>query len=435
MNDKQLAIQTAPSLAVFDQREIEEAIRAALPNGQNLSSDQVKAAAIVARTSDLNPFTREFHITNTGVMTAAKVAQANMNEWLAMRNEPPPEWSYIYPHAMSEQTLRGYCAQFGLDADGNKAVLYKQLMERLDVSITDDTIILVQMYLRSTHDRWLNTIKTLREMGVPSQEIIAAHGVCPKPDHEAWGIVRFKEQKTGNGKTAAEKWQEMDLKYSRLERAKKRGRTACINALMPVTNDQRRRMKVGGLFNLAPAPVPDGPRVYPPDLGPSWSIVDGNAAETPEGMSVADHAADGDTDEAIIDSPATEAPPRAEDAPHKFQPITSFPPLIPEHISIIFDKLSAKRQLYEEKGWLNTEKQDGFTQGVLKRMCGKDDGLCKTLLNILTAKEHWGDVSPGRRRAILKDWLKLDAEGKPCAEALADFEEIKKYHATQHNAN
>lgn len=434
MNDKQLAIQTAPSLAVFDQREIEEAIRAALPNGQNLSSDQVKAAAIVARTSDLNPFTREFHITNTGVMTAAKVAQANMNEWLAMRNEPPPEWSYIYPHAMSEQTLRGYCAQFGLDPTGNKAALYKQLMERLDASDTDDTVILVQMYLRSSHDRWLNTIKTLREMGVPPQEIIAAHGVHPKPDHEAWGIVRFKEQKAGNGKTAAQKWEEMDMKYSRLERAKKRGRTACINALMPVTNDQRRRMKVGGLFNLAAPPATSEPRVYPPDLAPSWDIVDSNATEAPQGMSVADHTADGDTDETVIDVPVTE-PAQREEAPVKFQTTMPPPTPLPERISIIFDKLSTKRQLYEEKGWLNTEKQDGFTQSILKRMCGKDDGLYKTLLNILAAKEHWGDVTPGRRRAILKDWLKLDTEGKPCPEALADFEEIKKHHATKHKTN
>lgn len=424
MNDKQLAIQTAPTLAAFDTKAIEDAFRAALPNGQRLSSDQIRAAAIASQTSDLNPIFGEMHVTNTGIMGAAKTGQAKANEFL-QANGDFAEWDYKNIGAMSADEIRARLAEFGRPTEGEFGDITKRLYDALDYNPSNDHAIHTKIYLRKSIAEWRHNVQMALAVGATPEEMRREYGIRPRPDYAAWGIVRFKEQKTDpRGKTAQEKWDEMNAKYSPVERAKKRGRTACINALLPVTIDQRRRLgfsRQGGDVVIAPIQ-----NASSPDLGPKWDIVDHPDA-------VQQTAAD------IVDAHAMEAAepgdPPWDDDPVSLQMPIQAPPPLPDRISALFDRLSARRMLYEENGWLNTEKQDNLVQGILKRLCGKDDGLYRSLLNAIAAKEHWGDVSPGRRRAILKDWLKLDAEGKPCAEALADFEEIKKYHATQHNAN
>jgi len=216
----------------------------------------------------------------------------------------------------------------------------------------------------------------------------------------------------------------MNMKYSPIERAKKRGRTACVNALLPVTTDQRRRLgftKKAG--DVVIAPLQDTPQTDSPPV--KWDIVD--HPETTQ-QTAANIIVDAQATEVVTEQVADDTPPWNTSAPAS-TPIVQA--AIPEHINQLFDRLSARRMMYEEKGWLNTERQDNFTHGILKRMCGKDDALFRSMLRLISAQEHWGDVPAGRRRAILKDWLNLNAEGKPCAEALADFEEIKKYHAAQ----
>lgn len=424
MNDKQLAIQTAPTLAAFETKAIEDAFRAALPNGQRLSSDQIRAAAIASQTSDLNPIFGEMHVTNTGIMGAAKTGQAKANEFL-QANGDFAEWDYQNIGAMNADEIRARLADLGRPTEGNFNEIANRLFQSLDYTPSTDHAIYTKIYLRKSCAEWRHNIQMALAMGATPEEIRREWGIRPRPDYAAWGIVRYKEQKTDpKGKTAQEKWDEMNAKYSPIERAKKRGRTACINALLPVTIDQRRRLGFSrSASELVIAPIPNPPA----NPSPLWDIVD-----HPD--TVQQTAAD------IVDAPVVEAikqddPPWDEGEPVVPQTPVQPPAPLPERISVIFDRLSARRMLYEEKGWLNTEKQDGFTQGILKRMCGKDDALYRTLLNLLSAKEHWGDVTPGRRRAILKDWLKLGNDGAPCPEALADFEEIKKYHASQNKAN
>jgi hypothetical protein len=424
MNDKQLAIQTSPTLAAFDTKSIEDTLRAALPNGQRLTSDQIRAAAIAAQTTDLNPIVGELHITNTGIMGAAKVAQAKANEFL-QTNGDFAEWSYQNIGSMSADEMRARLADLGRSTKGDFNEIVNELYKALDYNPSADHAVYTKLYLRKSNAEWRHNVEMALALGATPEEVRREYGIRPRPDYAAWGIVRFKEQKSDpKGKSAQEKWDEMNMKYSPLERAKKRGRTACINALLPVTTDQRRRFGFTQKGeDIVISRLADQPQVK---QNFKFDIVDHPEPAGPSAADIVDTTTSELDDEPPFDVDEPDTTPR--NVPQS--PVASIPPRIDQ----LFNRLSAKRAMYEEKGWLNSEKQDGFLMGVLRRMCGKDDGLYKTMLKLLTAQEHWGDVPPGRRRAILKDWLKLDASGSPCAEAQADFEEIRKYHISQNTS-
>jgi len=426
-NDTRLTIQTAPSIAVFETKEIEDAIRAALPGGNNLSTDQVRAAAIAAKTSDLNPFMRELYVTNTGVMRAASVGVASANEWLA-RNGDQAEWDYKALGGMNEAELREQLVALGHPFDTPDPL--SAVCNALGVNISTDTVVLAKLFLRKSQEQWRKSVELAIFLGASKEEIRREYGIRPKPDYTAWGIVRFNEQKDDSpgrdgrkGKTAADKWAEMDAKFGRLERAKKRGRSACINGLLPVTTEQRRRMRFDrGADLVSPIDRPMAPTEEP--FGPTWDIVDGSAVET-EPAAPEPVASAPPTD--VIDAEPEDAPP-SHDGP--WQPPESERPRdvhVPTRLANVAARISARALFYQERGWTNTEGQDKLTIAVLSKLTNRDDALRGTVLVVLTGFEHWGDVPPAHRKALLKDWLKYE-NNQVCEEAEADVEVAKVYH-------
>jgi hypothetical protein len=465
-------IKTAPALAAFDQQQVEDAFRAALPGGDKLTTEQVRGAALAARSTDLNPFMKEMHVTKLGVMPAAAAGAANANEWMAATGEREPEFAYVTIGQMSRdmliEQLRRLNRPVADDVTANDAM--KALCAALSVDLACDVAVLVRMFRFSTREQWLRSVQTALMLGT-KEEVRAEYGLSPKPDHEAWGVVRLSEfkgqKKDGKEVNAADAWNEAHARYPAIERAKKRGRTACYRATVPVTSAQMRRLREGAKStqviatraDVAPATMPAPATQAMTPVAPDASVIEGEVAMAPQqpatppaewpdddydaALSVNEVEADaieaeeteyrnavaGVTDDMVLESPfwqeneAGDEPP-TEDAP---APAVFVPPDRVRESAVIVERCARN---YTAGGRGATEKQRNMIQKKIS-IAAKDDDLRHALLKTLTGFEHFGDISDAWMLALLNDWMKLQRpEGAEwpelCERAKGDIEAMRK---------
>lgn len=399
----------------FDPNDLSRAFMAALPGGGKLSTDQAFGLAIAAQTGDRNPFSGEMQlIPGIGARDAAKSTLADFNEWIERRGDFA-EWKY------NENVLPEVRARYGLE--------------------DRDLIVEVQLNLKSARDAWREKGEALRAWGVPWQDIVKELGMQP-PSYTCYGIVRFNEQKDskdGDKKTAEQKWAEMDAKYARIERAKKRGRSAIIVSVCPVTTSQRRRAAkelrqaesdptkfVSMTGKIVDALTPDQAArgkdaVWPKGEG---YLMDDDAPE---------HAAT-DVIDGVVAQTATAAPDIEDDIIEGDEAVSEPAPEKPIEwpASIVAAKaaLDAAAQRYSYNGRATSEKQDGLIMMHLQILTNKDDDMRRVVTKALTGFEHFADLPGPFRLAILNDWLKLrpnpNGNGKtiPCVEAVDNVKVI-----------
>lgn len=452
-NSKSLAtIKTAPSLAAFESAEVENAIRAGLPNGNKLSTDQVRAAALAARSTDLNPFLREIHITDAGVMKAAAADAAWANEWMRAMGEREPEFSYVTPGQLRREDLIEWVRKLNrsIDDSADLATAFRAFCEALNYNPATDVAVLARMHRFSTRDAWVRNVQAALLLGT-KEEVRALYGLAPAPDHEAWGIVRaseYKDQKDSKGavtKTAKDAYTEAGSKYNHLERAKKRARTACYRATVPTNAAQIARLREGQRTTTVtrvdgPAAAPAAGIVVPPPMPrndelPRVDIIDGQAELLAEDLEDLEASA------AVTPSPAVDAIAEAEDVSDDDDDDETEDPVDdeaePEPLKIPADVLQSARDVataasnFAANGRTTTEKQDKLINMHLERLTAKSDELRHALLKALTGQEHYADLPGSMRLALLNAWIKLTepADGgypQPCARAGRDVAALKK---------
>jgi hypothetical protein len=445
-------IKTAPALAAFDQSQVEDAFRAALPGGDKLTTEQVRGAALAARSTDLNPFMKEMHVTKLGVMPAAAAGAANAHEWMAATGEREPEFTYatigqMTREAMIEQ-LRRLNRPIADDATPNDAM--KALCNALGVDLSCDVAVLVRMFRFSTREQWLRSVQTALMLGT-KEEVRAEYGLSPKPDHEAWGIVRLSEfrgqKKDGKEVNAQDAWNEAHAKYPAIERAKKRGRSACYRATVPVTSAQMRRLREGAKTTQVitsgagtqPATTPAPATQAAPPVAPDASVIEGEVAATatqpattpaewPEDeYDFTDSEAAANYLPPVIEDGEDNTPPAADEADDEPAPAVFVPPDRVRESAVIVERAARN---YTAGGRGATEKQRNMIQKKIS-IAAKDDDLRHALLKTLTGFEHFGDISDAWMLALLNDWMKLQRpEGAEwpelCERAKGDIEAMRK---------
>lgn len=465
-------IKTAPALAAFDQQQVEDAFRAALPGGDKLTTEQVRGAALAARSTDLNPFMKEMHVTKLGVMPAAAAGAANANEWMAATGEREPEFTYTTLGQMTREAMVEQLRRLNrpIANDAAQADAMKALCNALSIDLSCDVAVLVRMFRFSTREQWLRSVQTALMLGT-KEEVRAEYGLSPKADHEAWGIVRLSEfkgqKKDGKDVSALDAWNEAHARYPAIERAKKRGRTACYRATVPVTSAQMRRLREGAKStqviatraDVAPATMPAPVTQATPPVAPEVVIEGEVAASTQQpamppaewpddefdqasALTVNEAEADdieseeaqyrsavaGVTDDMIISSPfdqdvaGDDLPAEDEPAPAVFVP----PDRVRESALVV--ERAARN--YTAAGRGATEKQRNMIQKKVS-IAAKDDDLRHALLKALTGFEHFGDISDAWMLALLNDWMKLQKpEGAEwpelCERAKGDIEATRK---------
>lgn len=445
-NGKGLAtIKAAPSMAAFEAAEVENAIRAGLPNGARLSTDQVRAAALAARSADLNPFTRELYVTDVGVMKAAAADAAWAHEWMRAMGEREPEFSYVTAGQLKREELIEWVRKFSREIadDADMVTAFATFCDALNYNPSTDVAVLVRMYRFSTRDAWTRNVQAALLLGT-RDEVRAIYGLAPKPDHEAWGIVRmseYKEKKDNRGnvtQSARDAWIEAGSKYNHLERAKKRGRTACYRATVPVNSSQIARLREGQRTTtvvkqetrIDGAPTIATPPPMPGDNEmPRFDILDGDAREVAteladaidDAESIAD-ALVGDDDEEPTSEETIDAPEADEDGTPSY--------VVPMNVQQSAREIETAASNYAANGRTTSEKQDKLIGMHLDRLCAKDDALRHDLLRALTGHQHYGDLPGHVRLALLNNWIKLTdnpAGGypQPCKRAADDVAAMK----------
>lgn len=442
MQSQQVIIRPDGDKSIMDavsRKEMQSAIKSLLPNGENMSDTKAAALVTVAMTSGRDPFMREVHATDLGLIDAAKSRMADFNDWLDRRGDAIERWS-------EERIIHG--------GESNTA-------RRKELGAEDprDVVMHVRLHLRSTRKAWQEQGAAMVAMGAPYTDIVAAIGREPAPAAEAYGIVHFAEQKDTNKSTAAQKWAEMDSKYSRVERASKRARDLIINKYLPTTTEIRKRSQLGWVERMAsamddptkqitsrgevvPAGAPTTTAQRQQMLGRRQdddSLLDDNAPAR-----VADIIAANQTP-AVIEGEATQLDMDGnvmhEPAPSQDWPVcavcheetashgdlcdnchaldqratgtagganeVALPPALLEMRLLIQDKAG----FFSGKNWTPSAKQSGFTASLLRSACRKDERLYRATLHVLAGQTHWGNVGPFEQYAILKAFLKDKPKG------------------------
>lgn len=439
--DKRIALRPPQraDLQMMSQEQVERMLRASLPNGQNLSSEQIAAAALTARTTGLNPMLGEFHMTSLGPMRAAKQVAGWANEWMRATGEREPEFSYVTPGQLKREEViaqvRAWSREIADDAD--LATAFKALCEAMNYNPATDVAVLVRMYRFSTREQWAREVQAALLLGT-KEEVRAIYGLSPKPDHEAWGIVRYQEYTTKkkDGKTiklphdeAVEAWRVAGEKFNHLERAKKRGRSACYVATVPVlaqsivsARDGSRTTHV--VKHDAPAQAsPDMPIVRPTATDVDDAI-EAEARDISDGLNIPD-GYDLDDDE-HFDS--------GEDAQDE-SPAQSLAFDLPEVLRESALQIEAAARQFAQGNRETNEKQDKLINVNLSKLTGKDrDDLKHALLKALVGFEHFGDIPGPYRLALLNHWLKLTPKAggypEPCDRAKSDVAALIKVMAS-----
>lgn len=438
-------VKSAPSLVGFKKEDLVEAFKAALPNAGDLTTAQIAGAAVAAQSLDLNPINKEFYITTKGTMQASASIIGAVNEWLRESGEGDLEFTYVGIGQLSVDEIRRQLSAFGVTPDSGATIstLYPQLCKLLDVDPAVDVVELVRAWKPKAQQRHIDQIKELRALGFTTDQIMQSFGsLKSQPAHEAWGIVRRREakdvkDKNGNvTKAAALAWAEMCEKYSPLERARKRGRTACARAIAPVTVAMQRRMRDGKRVvteqrvvttNTAPA---EGLTIKPTD------IIDAQAQEhapidaevvQPEPPVMAD--TDDDEDTEIIDADAGPLFAQEEETPEPpTAPARDIDAGMPADAIALRRAVTAKAQAYAEAGRDADEKRRNWVRVMIYMdICkGKSkadtDTRAHRVIEYLTGFERYADV-PGAYVEALKDiWLQPakkpgDTYPSPCDQA------------------
>ncbi len=418
MNDKTLAIIEARSIAAFATQDIEDALRSALPNGTTLSTAQIHGAAIAAKVGDRNPFTGEMHITNIGNMNAAAAELGDANEWLRQQGDKA-DWEYFHLGSMGHTDLTEQCNAQGISDQGDDNTLRTRLCEKLNINLSVDEAVLVRLYRLSTQTQWRTDVQLALKLASTADEIAEVkrlYGFRSKWDTEAWGIVRFAEQKdTKNGKTAREKWADMDAMMNRVRRAEKRGRSACVTDCIPVTTAMRRNWRsqanpIQADGELAPATLAT-PQMRTPDR---VDIVDGVVTQAatqtepqPDDTDVADA-------EFLAATLAAQHETGDENNTNANLPTQTLPPFAwPDDVLRERDLLLSKASNYRMNNRSFSDRQESMTLNVLARtLCKNSDAHRHAITEALCNQTHWGDVDLHTKLALLNDWLRVVKDEK-----------------------
>lgn len=454
-SDRRIAVNQRAALQTMPQTEVEQIIRTMVPGGQNLTSAQVAGAAMTARTTGLNPALGEFHMTNLGPMQAAKQVAGWAYEWMRATGEREPEFTYTTAGQLRLTELVAQVRAWGREIadDADLQTAFRALCEVMNYNPAIDVAVLVRMYRFSTREAWNRNVHTALLLG-SRDEVRAMYGLSPAPDHEAWGVVRFDEYafEKVNGKKmrmsperAQAAWQDAGAKFNHLERAKKRGRTACIRAAVPVLAETILRQREGSRttqvirqsMSAASAPnANDMPTVTMPHTHNAGAVdaMDGEVRDADVDVAVFDDAMElsiepierdedipGDVDDDIGAS---------TDEDNSDTPAFAMPEALRESALII----EAGARAYAENNRETNEKQNKLINVNLSKLTGKDgDELKHALLKALTGFEHYGDVPGPYRLALLNQWLKLTPTvggyPEPCARAKSDVATLVKVMA------
>jgi hypothetical protein len=396
----------------ISQVDMSNAIINALPGGKRLSTVQAAGLAVASMATGLSPFLGEIHMTPIGVMKAAVSDLARFNEWLEAHDDKA-EFTY---HEPTEEVYKTY-------AIGPR-----------------DTIIEVHLHLQSLFKAWRAQGDALKAWGATYKEIIAEIG-SEAPFYTGYGIVRFDEQKDDppsqrDGRTAVEKWAEMDIKYSRLDRARKRGRTALIRSVCPVTVEQYRRMHYQRELALEVQVVHTTHEARARLLGRSddESLIDAQGAQRQQHAPV-----EGDIERAP-DAPATTEPAvgatddddviegQAEAVPAQSAPVQAPQPQdTPEELLRLKARVDSAARRYAENNRQVSERLSKFLFVLLhKELCGGREEKRKTITEFLTGFAHFPDIPPCYLLALKDEFLKPRDSGDgrstvdPAAVGLAD---------------
>lgn len=412
-------ITTVDPFNAITNENLADAFRALVPNGKNMDTAKLKAAALAMKATNRNLFAREGYVTELGWMESARARASDARELLASQGDCIEKWLY--------------------ETDP-KRFLDPDIIARDSIDLTKDIIIEVRPQIESLRKKWMADRAEMRASGEDVETINAVLGKQPYP--YAYGIVRFAEQtddagKT-NGKTAVQKWAEMDNKYSRTERAKKRGRDLVHAAMFHVSTDQRQAIAAQRAVGIMNA-LANGDHIHHDGhISPALKLSPTQrAAMRPS-----------DDDSLIIESTATEAPPprpQATSAPDEVvditdeysQPESDEPaqpegepiieqqaaPKLPDSVAAIVNPIKEKAAFYESKGWALSDKQNNlFNIFFASKLVGKNEDNIKTLKLALFGCEHLADANPAMKKAVWTEFIKPEADPKtnylvPCETA------------------
>lgn len=405
-------ITTVDPFNAITNENLADAFRALAPNGKNMDTAKLKAAALAMKATNRNLFAREGYVTELGWMESARARASDARELLASQGDCIEKWLY--------------------ETDP-KRFIDPDIITRDNIDLTKDIIIEVRPQIESLRRKWLAERTEMRNAGEDIETINAVLGKQPYP--YAYGIIRFNEQKDDQKQTAAQKWAEADSKYPRTERAKKRGRDLVHAAMFHVSTDQRQAIaaqRAVGIMNALAngdhihhdGHISPALKLSPAQRAAFRPADDDSLIVESTAQSVSAHP------EQVVDITDDYGPQADQDSqgeqPDQQAEVSEPPqaaPALPASVTAIVAPIKEKAAFYESKGWELSEKQIKMLNIFFaSKLVGKNEDNIKLLKMALFGCEHLADANGALKKAVWTELIKPETDPKtgylsPCEDA------------------